>query len=69
MNLVQLLINLLILCLIFGVIWYVISLLPLPPPFGLIIQVVMALILDPDPAGQAVLPLGGRFVGFPRYGP
>ena len=42
---ISLLIYVLILCLVFGVIYYVITLLPLPPPFGLIVQVILALIL------------------------
>ena len=42
---IGLLINLLILVLVFGVAWWIVTLLPLPPPFGLVAQVVLALIL------------------------
>lgn len=42
---IGLLINLLILVLVFGVAWWIITLIPLPPPFGLVAQVVLALIL------------------------
>jgi hypothetical protein len=39
-----LLVSILILCLIFGVIWWVITLIPLPPPFKQIAMVVVALV-------------------------
>lgn len=42
---IGLLINLLIVCPIFGVVWYIVTLLPLPPPFPLIIRLVFLLIL------------------------
>ena len=41
---VGLLIHILILALILGVVWWVITLIPLPPPFPLIARVVFALI-------------------------
>lgn len=41
---IGLLINLLILCLILGLVWWVIGLIPLPDPFGLIVRVVFAVI-------------------------
>ena len=41
----DLLIYVLILLIVFGAIWYVINQLPLPPPFGLIAQVVVGVIL------------------------
>ncbi len=41
---IGLLVQILIICLIFGVVWWVISLLPLPAPFGQVAQVVVALI-------------------------
>jgi hypothetical protein len=58
-----LLIYILILLLIFGVILYVVRLIPLPPPFALIAQAVVGLILL---LVLLDLLLGGRFVGFPR---
>lgn len=42
---ISLLITLLIIVLIFGVAYWAISLLPLPPPFQIIAQVVIAIIL------------------------
>ena len=42
---IDVLVWLLVLVLVAGVIWYVISLLPLPHPFGLIAQLILALIL------------------------
>ena len=42
---IGLLINLLILLLIFGVAWWILTLIPLPPPFAMIVRVVFALIL------------------------
>lgn len=42
---VSLLISLLIFLLVAGIIWYIISLIPLPPPFGAIAQAVFLLIL------------------------
>ena len=41
---ISLLVFILILALIFGVVWYVISLIPLPPPFGRVAQIVVGLI-------------------------
>lgn len=41
---IGLLINLLILCLILGLVWWVIGLIPLPDPFSLIARVVFAVI-------------------------
>jgi hypothetical protein len=56
------LITLLVYCLVFGVLYYVISLLPLPPPFGQIAQIVLALILL---LVVVDLLLGGRFLSWP----
>ena len=42
---IELLIALLIVLLIFAILWYAISLIPLPPPFGMIAQLLVALIL------------------------
>ena len=58
---ISLLIYVLILLLIFGVILYVVRLIPLPPPFALIAQAVVGLILL---LVLLDLLLGGRFVGF-----
>lgn len=41
---IELLISLLVLVLIFGVAWWIITLIPLPPPFHQVAQVVLALI-------------------------
>jgi hypothetical protein len=41
---ISLLIYLLIICLVFGIVYYIITLIPLPPPFRQIALVVMALI-------------------------
>jgi hypothetical protein len=41
---IALLIWILVLCLVFGVIFYVIQLLPLPPPFGTIALAIVGLI-------------------------
>jgi hypothetical protein len=41
---ISLLVSLLILCLIFGVAWWVLSLIPMPPPFKTVAQVVIAII-------------------------
>jgi hypothetical protein len=54
------LVYILILCLIFGVIYYVLQMLPLPPPFALIVQVILALVLV---LLLLDILLGGRYVG------
>ena len=41
---ISILVTLLIIALIFGVAWWIIGLIPLPPPFKMIAQVVLALI-------------------------
>lgn len=41
---IGLLINLLIVALILGVAWWILSLIPLPPPFGMVVQVVFVII-------------------------
>lgn len=41
---IGLLIDILIFCLIAGLIWYVITLIPLPPPFHVVARVVFAVI-------------------------
>jgi hypothetical protein len=46
--------------LIFGVIDYVLQMLPLPPPFALIVQVILALVLV---LLLLDILLGGRYVG------
>jgi hypothetical protein len=45
MDLVHLLIYLIIICLIFGVAWWAITQIPLPPPVRTVIVVIFALIL------------------------
>jgi hypothetical protein len=54
------LVYILILCLIFGVIYYVLQMLPLPPPFALIVQVILALVMV---LFLLDILLGGRWVG------
>ena len=44
MSLVGLLVTILVLVLIGGVLWWVVSLIPLPAPFGTVVQVVLGLI-------------------------
>ncbi len=41
---ISVLVTILVLCLIFGLIWWIVSLLPLPPPFGQVARVVVAVI-------------------------
>jgi len=48
--------------LVFGVIYYIVTLLPLPPPFALIAQVILALVLV---LCLLDILMGGRFVGGP----
>ena len=40
----SILVTILVMCLIFGLIWWIITLIPLPPPFGRVAQVVIAVI-------------------------
>ena len=42
---IELLIALLVIILVFGILWYAIGLIPLPPPFHVIAQLVLAVIL------------------------
>ena len=42
---IELLIALLVIIIVFGILWYAISLIPLPPPFHVIAQLVLAVIL------------------------
>jgi hypothetical protein len=42
---INLLVTLLILCLVFGVVWWIISIIPLPDPFKKIAQVLIAVIV------------------------
>ena len=41
---ISLLLTILILCLVFGLIWWIVSLLPLPAPFGQVARVVVAIL-------------------------
>lgn len=41
---ISLLVTLLILCLVFGLIWYLVGMLPLPEPFGMVARVSMLVI-------------------------
>ena len=40
----SLLISLLILCLILGIVWWILSMIPIPPPFVWVVRVVFAII-------------------------
>lgn len=40
----SLLVTILVMCLIFGLIWWILSLIPLPAPFGQVARVVVAVI-------------------------
>jgi len=63
---ISVLIYLLVLCLVFGVAWWILQLIPLPQPAMMIVQVILALIL------LLILldvVLGGRFLALPRWGP
>jgi hypothetical protein len=44
MDIISLLITILVLCLVFGVVYYIITLIPLPAPFAQIALIVLALI-------------------------
>ena len=55
---IELLISVLILLIVFGVLFYIIRLLPLPEPFGTIALLILALVLLLVLLGY-VLPLGG----------
>jgi hypothetical protein len=52
----SILISILIFCIVAGLIWYLISLLPLPAPFGQVVRVVLIVI--------AVLWLVGMLTGY-----
>jgi len=41
----ELLVGLIFLCIVGGILWYIITLLPLPPPFPVIIQLLLLLVL------------------------
>jgi uncharacterized membrane protein YwzB len=41
---ISLLVTILVLALIFGLVWWAIGMIPLPPPFGMIVQVALVLI-------------------------
>jgi hypothetical protein len=41
---IGLLVTILIMCIVFGVIWWILTLIPLPAPFGRVAQVVVAVI-------------------------
>jgi hypothetical protein len=40
----SLLVSILVACIVFGLIWWVLTLIPLPPPFGQVVRVVCAVI-------------------------
>jgi hypothetical protein len=59
---ISLLVSLLILILIFAVFWWIVSLIPIPPPFTWIVQVVIAIIF----LIALIETLTGGFVLFPH---
>jgi hypothetical protein len=63
-QMISLLITLLIICLIFSVVWWIIGMIPVPQPFANIIKVVLALILLIWLI-YALLPLAGGGFGHP----
>ena len=60
------LVTILIMCLIFGLIWWVITLIPLPPPFAQVARVVIAVIFCIWII-YLLLPLAGMGAGFGGY--
>ena len=64
---ISVLITLLVICLIFGVVWWILTLIPLPPPIVNIVKVILALILLIWLI-SVLLPLGGSdYHLFHRY--
>ena len=61
---ISILVSLLVLCLIFGVVWWILTLIPLPAPFGRVAQVVLA-VLFLIILIYMLLPLAGGFGGHP----
>jgi hypothetical protein len=61
---ISLLISLLVLIIIAGIAWYIITLLPLPHPFGVIAQLVLLLIIVLVLLGW-FLPMTGMIRGLP----
>lgn len=64
---ISLLITVLMVCLIFGVVWYLVRLLPLPEPFGMVAQVVILLIFVLVLIGFLMPLTGANPVWWPRY--
>lgn len=63
---ISLLITILIFALVAGVVWYIIRLIPLPPPFGLIVQLVFLLICVLVLI-SFLLPFAGMPIGYGGY--
>jgi hypothetical protein len=63
-----LLVTILVMCIIFGLIWWIISVIPLPPPFARIAQVV-CVVLFCLWLIYLILPLAGGGFGHPLPGP
>lgn len=57
---IDLLIWLIVICLVFAVVWWIIGMIPLPDPFGLIVRVAFALIF--------LLVLLNMLIGLPGMG-
>ena len=61
---ISVLVTILVMCLIFGVVWWIITLIPLPAPFGRVAQVVIAVIFL-IMLIYLLLPLAGGGFGHP----
>jgi hypothetical protein len=61
---ISVLVTLLIYCLVFGLIWWIVSLIPLPPPFARVAQVIVAVIFLLIVIYE-LLPLAGGGLGHP----
>lgn len=64
----SILVTILVMCLIFGLIWWIISLIPLPAPFGQVARVVIAVIFVIYLI-YMLLPLAGGGFGHPLVRP
>jgi hypothetical protein len=65
---ISLLVTILIMCLVFGLIWWILSLIPLPAPFGQVARVVVAVIFVIWLIYLLLGAVGGTGVGFHGFG-
>ena len=61
---ISLLVTILVMCIIFGLIWWIITIIPLPPPFAQVARVVCVVIFCIWLI-YLLLPLAGGFGGHP----